>query len=84
VHEFDARACPALPPLDGARCAERHDVETIPYHDRDADAYLREHAAPSAGGEPVDVVRHAWIFTADDGPPESLDCVIARCSAVRR
>ena len=84
VDAFEAWSCPPMPPLEQTRCDGRSDVETIEYLDRDADAYVRAHAAKAPGGEPVDVVRHVWIFPEGDGAPRTEDCLVVHCTAERR
>ena len=58
---------------------------SVPYRDREAAAWVRDHPlAGAAGGEAVDVVRHIWWLQPAPGQPASEDRPLWHCQAVRQ
>jgi hypothetical protein len=69
--------CDKLPHLETATCG---DARTVPYLDREREAYIRSHAG--AGNQSYLLVRR--VFSFDRDAKERADCTLARCRARRR
>ncbi len=68
--------------VEVAMCPDGEIGHATPYLVQDALDYMRAHPGTPGGGEPVDLVVHVWRF--DRTQIRELDCVVARCRAVRR
>jgi hypothetical protein len=84
LRDFDHWACDELPAFADAVCPPEQPSSTIPYVDREAEAWVRAHGGDDPSARDVAIVRHVWVFGPTDGAPRTFDCAIARCRAVRR
>jgi hypothetical protein len=97
VERFDAWQCERPVDVSPGTCGAPGSYTYTPYIDESRARWVAEHAAQGANGksasthgadgeraagEPVDVVRRIW--RVDEGPPHVTDCLLERCSAVRR
>lgn len=91
LHELDAydrwRCEPGIDAILRSRaCPVGSDVYSIGYIDREAVEYLAAHTAvdSASGRETVEVLRRAWRFGGTHGAPQTADCPLLKCEAVRR
>jgi len=88
VERWDAWMCPGPVDTSAEACREQGPYFAVGYIDASRAAWVTGHSAGPAEGagearEPVEVVRRIW-WLEGEGAPRSSDCVLARCSAVRR
>jgi hypothetical protein len=85
VDRFEAWRCDRPIDLSPAVCGPPESFFYSPYLDQGRADYVAAHGAADGapGGAPEDVVRRIWRLDAP-GPPRIDDCLLARCTAVRR
>lgn len=82
VRRYDRWRCEGPLDLSPRACnAPRFDYSN--YLDAEHAAYVASHSTGDGHGEPVEIVRRIW-WLDQPGPPRTTDCVLQRCTAVRR
>ncbi len=84
VERFDAWSCEGPVDTSPDRCGAPGSYFYVPYLDASRASYISSHSSHGGDdGARVEVVRRIWWL---DGPgaPRTTDCVLQRCTAVRR
>jgi hypothetical protein len=82
VERFDGWLCEGPVDTSPGRCGTPGSYFYVPYLDESRIEYIAKH--PGDGhGDPVEVIRRIW-WLDEPGAPQTTDCVLQRCSAVRR
>jgi hypothetical protein len=84
VERFDAWSCEGPVDTSPGKCGAPGSYFYVPYLDESRAAYVAGHTSPGDdAGAPVEVVRRIW-WLDEPGAPRTTDCVLQRCTAVRR
>jgi hypothetical protein len=83
VERYDRWTCDGPVDLSPGKCGEPGSYYYVPYIDRSRADWIAAHGAGSPAGERVDVVRRIWWLDPTRAPRVE-DCVLQRCTAVRR
>jgi hypothetical protein len=81
VERFDGWQCEGPVDASPSKCGEPGSFFYVSYIDDSRVDYVAKHAAAQGPRETVDVVRRIWWLGE---APRETDCVLQRCSAVRR
>jgi hypothetical protein len=83
VERYDRWRCDGEIDVSPAKCGTPGSFTYTPYIDASRVGYIAGHTVSEASGDPVEVVRRIWWLDAP-GAPRTTDCVLQRCTAVRR
>lgn len=82
VRRYDRWRCEG--PVDvSPRACDTPRFDYSNYLDAEQAAYVASHSNGDGQGDPVEIVRRIW-WLDEPGPPRTTDCVLQRCTAVRR
>jgi hypothetical protein len=82
VRRFEEWSCEGPIDTSPGKCGPPGSYFYVPYLDEEARSYVGSHAGGSRGA-PVEVVRRIW-WLDQPGAPRTSDCLLQRCTAVRR